>query len=127
LPFGDEAPSDAELRFAQAQIVGWREGPFVGIQVALLARQMIAQQQLQTMRRALPPGQPGQEGVPSTGPSDAERPGPTRPRIDWGSASNPGRRRPWNGLRTSTNGNLLSVLTRFSQVERGSGVETAYE
>jgi hypothetical protein len=62
LPFGDDAPSDAELRIAQAQLVGWLEGLFHGIQAALFAQQMAAQQQLQNMRRALPPGEPGQEG-----------------------------------------------------------------
>ena len=61
LPFGDEAPSDAELRTAQAQLVGWLEGLFHGIQAALFAQQMAAQQQLQTMRRALPSGEDGQQ------------------------------------------------------------------
>lgn len=64
LPFGNDAPSDAELRIAQAQLVGWLEGLFHGIQAALFAQQMAAQQQLQNMRRALPPGEPGQEGGP---------------------------------------------------------------
>ena len=64
LPFTDEAPSDAELRIAQAQLVGWLEGLFHGIQTALFAQQMAAQQQLQSMRRALPPGHPGHEGTP---------------------------------------------------------------
>ena len=63
LPFGDNAPSDAELRIAQAQLVGWLEGLFHGIQAALFAQQMAAQQQLQNMRRALPPGETGQEGA----------------------------------------------------------------
>lgn len=62
LPFGDEAPTDAELRIAQAQLVGWLEGLFHGIQAALFAQQMAAQQQLETMRHALPPGQSGQVG-----------------------------------------------------------------
>jgi len=62
LPFGDDAPSDAELRIAQAQLVGWLEGLFHGIQAALFAQQMAAQHQLQNMRRALPPGEPGQDG-----------------------------------------------------------------
>lgn len=61
LPFSDEAPSDAELRIAQAQLVGWLEGLFHGIQAALFAQQMAAQHQLQTMRRALLPGEPGQD------------------------------------------------------------------
>ncbi len=55
LPFSDDAPSDAELRIAQAQLVGWLEGLFHGIQTALVAQQMAAQAQLQQMR-ALPPG-----------------------------------------------------------------------
>jgi hypothetical protein len=62
LPFGDDAPSDAELRIAQAQLVGWLEGLFHGIQTALFAQQMAAQQQLQTMRHALPSGHSGQDG-----------------------------------------------------------------
>ncbi|MFI2104132.1 bacterial proteasome activator family protein [Isoptericola sp. NPDC019693] len=57
LPFSDEGvPSDAELRVAQAQLVGWLEGLFHGIQTALVAQQMAAQAQLSQMRRALPPG-----------------------------------------------------------------------
>jgi len=68
LPFTDEVPSDAELRIAQAQLVGWLEGLFHGIQAALFAQQMAAQQQLQSIRHALPPGQPGQEGSPVPGP-----------------------------------------------------------
>ncbi len=70
LPFTEAAPSDAELRIAQAQLVGWLEGLFHGIQTALFAQQMAAQQQLQGMRRALPPGQGGgPEGPP--GPETA--------------------------------------------------------
>ena len=48
-------PSDAELRIAQAQLVGWLEGLFHGIQTALFAQQMAARAQLEQMRRALPP------------------------------------------------------------------------
>ena len=66
LPFGDEAPTDAELRIAQAQLVGWLEGLFHGIQTALFAQQMAAQAQLAEMRRALPPGHTG--AVPQPGP-----------------------------------------------------------
>ncbi|WP_336321214.1 bacterial proteasome activator family protein [Streptomyces lavendofoliae] len=59
LPFTDEAiPSEAELRIAQAQLVGWLEGLFHGIQTALFAQQMAARAQLEQMRRALPPGAP---------------------------------------------------------------------
>ena len=70
LPFTDDAvPSDAELRIAQAQLVGWLEGLFHGIQTALFAQQMAARQQLEQMRQ-LPPGTavPGQRGGgPGTG------------------------------------------------------------
>ena len=57
LPFTDEAtPSDSELRIAQAQLVGWLEGLFHGIQATLFAQQMAARQQLEQMRGQLPPG-----------------------------------------------------------------------
>ncbi len=58
LPFEDTGtPSDAELRVAQAQLVGWLEGLFHGIQTALFAQQMAARAQFEEMRRrALPPG-----------------------------------------------------------------------
>jgi hypothetical protein len=60
LPFANGTPTDAELRVAQAQLVGWLEGLFHGIQATLFAQQMAAQQQLQQMRGQLPPGpQPG--------------------------------------------------------------------
>jgi Protein of unknown function (DUF2587) len=74
LPFSSETPSEAELRIAQAQLVGWLEGLFHGIQTAIYAQQMAARAQLEQMRRALPPGiapamgqQPGQPG-PAEGP-----------------------------------------------------------
>ncbi|HEU5484328.1 MAG TPA: bacterial proteasome activator family protein [Microlunatus sp.] len=69
LPFGEDAtPTDAELRIAQAQLVGWLEGLFHGIQTALFAQQMAARAQLEQMRRALPAGQPHPEQGPgSTG------------------------------------------------------------
>jgi hypothetical protein len=71
LPFSDDAtPSDAELRIAQAQLVGWLEGLFHGIQTALFAQQMAARAQLEEMRRrALPPGAtPPQPGDGPSGP-----------------------------------------------------------
>jgi hypothetical protein len=52
----DRLPSDAELRIAQAQLVGWLEGLFHGIQATLFAQQMAARQQLDHMRAELPPG-----------------------------------------------------------------------
>jgi Protein of unknown function (DUF2587) len=62
LPFlEDELPSEAELRVAQAQLVGWLEGLFHGIQTMLFAQQMAARSQLEQMRRALPPGMMPQE------------------------------------------------------------------
>jgi hypothetical protein len=64
LPFtGDAIPSDAELRIAQAQLVGWLEGLFHGIQATLFAQQMAARAQLEEMRqRALPPGSGQSQG-----------------------------------------------------------------
>src|SRR5436190_21096783 len=60
LPFSEEStPTDAELRIAQAQLVGWLEGLFHGIQTALFAQQVAARTQLEQMRRALPGGAPG--------------------------------------------------------------------
>jgi hypothetical protein len=69
-PFaGTNAPSESELRIAKAQLVGWLEGLFHGIQATLFAQQMAARQQLDDMRRRLPPGSPPR-------PGDAEaRPG----------------------------------------------------
>jgi hypothetical protein len=74
LPFTDDgtAPSDAELRIAQAQLVGWLEGLFHGIQTALFAQQMAARVQLQQMRHPqLPAGAmeppPNTPGVARTG------------------------------------------------------------
>jgi hypothetical protein len=64
LPFGPDTPSEAELRIAQAQLVGWLEGLFHGIQTALFAQQMAARQQLEQMRqRALPAGPGGAHQV----------------------------------------------------------------
>jgi len=64
LPFADDAvPSEGELRVAQAQLVGWLEGLFHGIQTALFAQQMAARAQLEQMRQ-LPPGVSGVPGVP---------------------------------------------------------------
>jgi hypothetical protein len=58
LPFDSEAPSDAELRIAQAQLVGWLEGLFHGIQATLMSQQMAARAQLEEMR---------QRGLPAAG------------------------------------------------------------
>lgn len=66
LPFPeDHPPSQAELQVAKAQLVGWLEGLIQGIQAALFAQQVSAQQQLANIRAELPPGAP--------------RPGPDRP------------------------------------------------
>jgi hypothetical protein len=72
LPFRDnEIPSDGELRVAQAQLVGWLEGLFHGIQATLFAQQVVARQQLEQMRQ-LPPGA---MAAPGQGPQASERPG----------------------------------------------------
>jgi hypothetical protein len=74
LPFIEgDVPSEAELRVAQAQLVGWLEGLFHGIQTTLFAQQMAARAQLEQMRRALPPGaSPGMP--PGMMPSQEEHP-----------------------------------------------------
>jgi hypothetical protein len=63
LPFTDQTPSEAELRIAQAQLVGWLEGLFHGIQTAIYAQQVAARAQLEQMRRALPPGMMSEEAL----------------------------------------------------------------
>ena len=64
LPFKDgDIPSEAELRVAKAQLVGWLEGLFHGIQATLFAQQLAARQQLEQMRQ-----------LPTTTPPN-ERPG----------------------------------------------------
>ncbi|PZG18815.1 bacterial proteasome activator family protein [Nonomuraea aridisoli] len=70
LPFTDDngtPPSDAELRIAHAQLVGWLEGLFHGIQTTLFAQQMAARAQLEQMRRALPGVPQGEEQRPPHG------------------------------------------------------------
>ena len=68
LPFGDDPPSGAELRVAQAQLVGWLEGLFHGIQATLFAQQMAAQAQIEQMhRRSLPAGMVDSEQQPPRG------------------------------------------------------------
>ena len=74
-PFdADGTPSEAELRIAKAQLVGWLEGLFHGIQATLFAQQMAARQQLEQMQgRQLPPGaRPGGASGPE---ADDQRPG----------------------------------------------------
>jgi hypothetical protein len=80
LPFtGDATPSDAELRISQAQLVGWLEGLFHGIQTAIYAQQMAARAQFEQIRRALPPGvqiatgPPGPDGQPQQGQQGQEQ------------------------------------------------------
>jgi hypothetical protein len=74
LPFDvDSVPTDAELRIAQAQLVGWLEGLFHGIQATLFAQQLAARQQLEQMRQ-LPPGSMPQMR-PDGQSAQPERPG----------------------------------------------------
>ncbi|HTW14826.1 MAG TPA: bacterial proteasome activator family protein [Nocardioides sp.] len=76
LPFSEETtPSEGELRIAQAQLVGWLEGLFHGIQTAIYAQQMAARAQFEQIRKGLPqgmlpdqPGMPGQPGADDQGP-----------------------------------------------------------
>jgi hypothetical protein len=72
LPFDDgEIPSESELRIAKAQLVGWLEGLFHGIQATLMAQQFAAQRQLQEMRQL-----PGGAQMPQQHPQES---GPDRP------------------------------------------------
>jgi len=67
IPFDTPTPSDAELRVAHAQLVGWLEGLFHGIQATLVAQQVAARAQLDEMRqRSLPPGAGPDMGRPGT-------------------------------------------------------------
>jgi hypothetical protein len=66
IPFDDAVPSEDELRIAQAQLVGWLEGLFHGIQATLVAQQMAARAQLAEMR---------QPSLPTAGEQFAARPG----------------------------------------------------
>ena len=76
LPFEpDTAPTGPELRIAKAQLVGWLEGLFHGIQATLFAQQMAARQQLEQMRGQLGPGMPPQPGEPRPAEDSGERPG----------------------------------------------------
>ena len=77
LPFTeDEVPSESELRVAQAQLVGWLEGLFHGIQTALFAQQMAARAQFEDLRRrALPAGMPGMPGAEGGDQSAPNQPG----------------------------------------------------
>jgi hypothetical protein len=72
LPFSDGIPSDGELRIAQAQLVGWLEGLFHGIQATLFAQQMAARQQYEQLRQ-INPGGPNQS--PQNDPNNAGLPG----------------------------------------------------
>lgn len=80
LPFDGDTPSESEILIAQAQLIGWLEGLFQGIQAAIVNQQMQARQQLEQMRqRGLPPGmvaprqaQPGMPGQ-QAGPPDTSR------------------------------------------------------
>jgi hypothetical protein len=75
LPFNEEGtPSEGELRIAQAQLVGWLEGLFHGIQTAIYAQQMAAKMQFEQMRRGLPGGS-AQSGQPGGGEDEDQQPG----------------------------------------------------
>jgi hypothetical protein len=63
IPFGEGVPTESELRIAQAQLVGWLEGLFHGIQATLMAQQMAARAQLEEMRQRQLPGTDGPQGT----------------------------------------------------------------
>ncbi len=67
IPFDSPTPSESELRVAHAQLVGWLEGLFHGIQATLVAQQVAARAQLDEMRqRSLPQGPDASAGRPGT-------------------------------------------------------------
>jgi Protein of unknown function (DUF2587) len=75
LPFdAATVPSESELRIAQAQLVGWLEGLFHGIQTALFAQQVAARAQFEHMRRALPSGASGAAGLGPGGEGESPLP-----------------------------------------------------
>lgn len=77
LPLTDEqTPSEGELRIAQAQLVGWLEGLFHGIQTAIYAQQVAARAQFEQIRRSLPPGVHLAAGQGPGGPGGGETPRP---------------------------------------------------
>ncbi|NYG59528.1 hypothetical protein BJ980_002451 [Nocardioides daedukensis] len=69
LPFTEGTPSESELRISQAQLVGWLEGLFHGIQTAIYAQQMASRAQFEQIRKALPPGLIPQSGEQPEGAS----------------------------------------------------------
>ena len=76
LPFSeDSTPSEGELRIAQAQLVGWLEGLFHGIQTAIYAQQMAAKMQFEQIRRGLPPGMSGAPEAQVQDPNQPPQPG----------------------------------------------------
>jgi len=86
LPFTENAtPSESELRIAQAQLVGWLEGLFHGIQTAIYAQQMAARAQFEQIRRSLPPGM-SLGGVANEG----QAPGAPAPQAQGGEESRSG-------------------------------------
>ena len=65
VPLGSPTPTEAELRIAQAQLIGWLEGLFHGIQASLFSQQVAAQTQLAEMQqRGQPKGKEGEERYP---------------------------------------------------------------
>ncbi len=96
LPFGEgETPTTAELRVAQAQLVGWLEGVFHGLQAAMAAQQLANQQLAQRMAlRQLPPGTQVAPGIIINEQGEPERMGPAGPRRTEGPAESGGKERP---------------------------------
>ncbi|MGH3353201.1 MAG: bacterial proteasome activator family protein [Nocardioides sp.] len=77
LPFTEQqTPSEGELRIAQAQLVGWLEGLFHGIQTAMYAQQVAARAQFEQIRKGLPPGASlSPDGHPAPGQGGSQQPG----------------------------------------------------
>lgn len=68
LPFGDDTPTQSEIRIAQAQLIGWLEGLFQGIQAAIFSQQLQARHQLEQLRpRGIGPGRSQEQAAPRRG------------------------------------------------------------
>jgi hypothetical protein len=106
LPFADgETPSEAELRVAQAQLVGWLEGVFHGLQAAMAAQQMANQQLAQRMAtRQLPPGTQVAPGIVINEQGEPERMAPGGP------DTLPGSERPAQGPGADGDGGIGQYL-----------------
>ena len=125
-PFSSDTPSEAELRVAKAQLVGWLEGLFHGIQATLFAQQMAARQQLEQIRGQLPPG-PGRSR-----PQGPSAPAPTSEQSCYGAnhtrvSRSRARRRDEKGKALGDSFVHLHLHTEFSMLDGAARVDDVIE